>query len=158
MAKKFMLIPITLLFLSFLTMPSGVTAHIDAKGIIKERMVLMKKIGRAMKQLGAIARGKTAFDKDKISTLATAIARHGPNIPALFPKGSNSDISEASPTIWQNPKGFQMATDVMVEAAYNTASASGSMSGLKTAYRKLGKTCSGCHKQFRIKKKKVRHR
>lgn len=49
------------LILTVLTLsvnPAYVSAHSGAKGIVKERMELMKDIGKAMKQLSAMARGK----------------------------------------------------------------------------------------------------
>jgi cytochrome c556 len=134
---------------------ASVTAHGGAKGIVKERMELMKDIGKAMKSLGAMGRGKAPLDSAKIKAAAGSIARHGQKIPALFPKGSSKGVTEASPRIWKDPEGFQKSTNEMVAAARNIAGQSENAAELKAAYRRLGKTCSACHKLYRVKKKKM---
>ena len=82
-------------------------------------MELMKDIGKAMKSLGAMARGKVPLDSAKVKAAADSIAQHGQKIPALFPKGSTKGVTEAGPRIWKDPEGFQKSTNEMVDAARN---------------------------------------
>ena len=134
--------------------PAHVSAHGGAKGVVKERMEIMKSIAKDMKSVSKMARGKAPLDAEKIAKVASSIASHGERIPDLFPKGSGQGITEASPQIWTDPDGFKMSADRFIMAAQGleTAAKTNDVSAVKTAYRALGKTCSGCHKQFRIKK------
>ena len=141
------------------TVPTMVYAHGGAKGIVKERMEVMKAIGKAMKIVGTMTRGKVPLDPAKIQKAAAEIADHGLRIPAMFPKGGSHGGTEASPEIWLDPEGFQKSADGLVAAARTLAAAArtNDASAVNTAYRALGKTCGSCHKQFRIKKNKRKH-
>jgi cytochrome c556 len=147
-----------LFVLSLSVDPASVSAHSGAKGIVKERMELMKDIGKAMKSLGAMARGKAPLDSAKVKEAAGSIARHGQKIPTLFPKGSSKGVTEAGPRIWQDPEGFRKSADEMVAVARDIAGQSENAAALKATYHRLGKTCSACHKLYRVKKKKMKHR
>lgn len=135
---------------------ANLMAHGGAKGIVKERMEVMKSIGKAMKSISKMARGKAPLDADKVAASARSIARHGQRIPAMFPKGSSQGVTEASPRIWQDPEGFKQGTQQMVDAARSleAAARSDDAGNVKAAFASLGKTCGTCHKQFRIKKKR----
>lgn len=148
---------LTLFVLTLSSNPASVSAHGGAKGIVKERMELMKDIRKAMKSLGAMARDKVPLDSAKVKAAAGRIAQHGQKIPALFPKGSTKGVTEASPRIWQDFEGFRNSADEMVAVAREITGQSDNAAALKAAYRKLGKTCSACHKLYRVKKKKMKH-
>lgn len=135
----------------------GITnAHMGAHGIVKERMELMKTIGKIKKSITKMARGKAPLDSAKVASAAKEMARHGARIGTLFPNGSDGGISEASPKIWKDPVGFQKSTDSLVAAsdALLDAAQSNDPSKVKSAFRSLSRTCSGCHTDFRIKKRK----
>jgi cytochrome c556 len=149
---------LSLFVLSLSVDPASVSAHGGAKGIVKERMELMKDIGKAMKSLSAMARGKVPLDSTKVKAAAGSIALHGQKIPALFPTGSNKGVTEAGPRIWKDPEGFRKSANEMVAAARNVAETNGNSAELKVSFRRLGKTCSSCHKLYRVKKKKMKHR
>jgi cytochrome c556 len=146
----------TLVFsLALLLLTGNINAHMGAKGVVKERMEAMKSIGKAMKSMSRMARGKAPLDFATIELGARTILHHGRAIPSLFPKGSRSGVSEASPMIWQDPDSFANSAGKMVSAAHvlQTAATEKKPAAVKSAFRALGKTCSGCHKQFRIKRK-----
>lgn len=156
--------PTTLLILvtalAILAGPTNLLAHGGAKGIVKERMEAMKSIGKAMKSLGKMARGKVPLDTRKVEQAAGEIAAHGLRIPALFPMGSGHGVTEASPSIWQDPEGFKKSANDLVTSAraLMRAAQSKNASAIKTNFRLLGKTCGSCHKLFRIKKRDMKHR
>ena len=131
-------------------------AHMGAKGVVKERMELMKSIGKNMKTMSMMTRGKVSMDTATVIKSAGEIANHGARITSLFPKGSGHGVSEASPRIWEDPESFKKSTDRLVDAAraLQSAAGTGDAEAIKASFRALGKTCGGCHKQFRIKKKK----
>lgn len=131
-------------------------AHMGAKGIVKERMEVMMAIGKAMKSMSSMARGKTPMNAANVAASAGEVAAHGKRIVALFPEGSGGGVSEATPEIWQDPDGFRRSADELVSAAeaLRVAAASTDTDAIKTAFRALGKTCGGCHRKYRVKKKR----
>ena len=135
--------------------PNAVSAHDGAQGVVQERMDLMKSIGQAMKDISKMARGKAPLENAKILEAAKTIAKHGDRIPYLFPTGSVSAPSGGSPEIWRNPDSFNKRAEDLVESANSLAAAAvaNNLGKITETYRLLGKTCSGCHSQFRLKKK-----
>ena len=129
-------------------------AHMGAKGIVRERMEMMKSIAHEMKTVAAMVRGKTAFDGTRIEASAKRVAAHGTRIVAMFPKGSGGGVSEAANEIWTDPDGFRRAADDMIDAAnrLRVAAQSGEANAVKGAFGDLGKSCGGCHRDYRVKK------
>lgn len=136
---------------------TGITnAHMGANGIVKERMELMKSIGKAMKSIRKMAHGKMPLENARVAIAAKAIAHHGARIGTLFPEGSVDGVSEASLKIWDDPVGFQKSGDLLVTTANElfAAALSNDPEKVKSAFRSLSQTCRNCHTQFRIKKEK----
>ncbi len=133
-------------------------AHKGAKGIVKERMDLMKDIRKHMKIIGQMIRGKTDFNAPAAKKSAKVIAAHANHMPMMFPKGSIKGPSEAVPEIWQDwPEFKRLATDLSSAAGQIESEASLTKERAGPLYKKMAATCSGCHKIFRKKKKKRRH-
>ena len=129
-----------------------VNAHDGATGVVKERMKLMSTLGKSMKTMSAMVRGKVPHDAEKLRQAALSIADHGgPRMTALFPEGSMQAPSEARPEIWQDWKSFSALADEVRARALAVAEAGDDQR--KAAFRSLSRTCSGCHKDFRKKKK-----
>mgnify|MGYP006189648243 CR=1 FL=1 len=86
----------------------SVFAHGGATGIVKERMDFMGSLGKAMKQLTAMMRGKTEYNEDEVRKIAVKIQNHGGDaMTKLFPKDSIDGPSEALPNIWQKWDQFE---------------------------------------------------
>ena len=132
-----------------------VHAHDGAKGIVKERMLLMKLMGRSMKSLAAIAKGKAAFDEEKINILVEIIkSESGEKFLNHFPAGSAGAPSEASPAIWYEWERFVSLNRVLEKKAENvivSLSSDDPKGNFNLAFRELGGSCSACHKAFRAK-------
>jgi cytochrome c556 len=150
---KASLILIAVLLFSVFTGPATVLAHGSAKGVVKERMKSMEVMGQAMKYVSGMMAGKVGLDLDTVDLAARTIVRHGQRIPKLFPKGSDHGPSEARQTIWTDARDFKTHVDRLVDAAevLSSAAQANDISAVKLAHRAIGKTCSGCHKQFRAK-------
>lgn len=129
-----------------------VHAHSGAKGVVKQRMELMKSLGTAMKQTHALVSGKTAYDPKKVAMLADQIRQHGENIAGLFPEGSRHGPTEASAKIWQDWDKFERSATKMVTAARALAAANGDAAAAGEAFKDVGASCKGCHSAFREKK------
>ena len=132
----------------------AVFAHTGATGIVKERMEAMKAIGKAMKALGAMAKGDAAFNAARIQAASKTITGHAGDFDRLFPdtnKSRKSHVSEAAPAIWTQKPEFLALAKKLADAAAGLEgiSARGELGGQMKA---LGTTCKGCHEKFRIKK------
>ena len=92
-------------------------AHMGATGVVKQRMDMMVSMGKAMKSLNAIVRGKTAFDPGAVAAAAKQVRDHSTQMVKLFPKGSMHKLSEARPEIWTDWQGFERLASLLgVEA------------------------------------------
>ena len=131
-------------------------AHMGATGVVKERMELMKTVANANKSIRDMVGGKETLDITKVASAAKTIAEHGTRIAALFPAGTGGGVSEAAPKIWEDPDGFKARADATVKAAraLEAAAKLNDLPAVSQASRALGRTCSGCHRDYRIKKSK----
>ena len=133
------------------------SAHEGATGVVKERMDAMKAMGDNMKRMGAMVKGKQAFEIQAFVEGAAVVSEHSPHIPMLFPEGSGSGKSEALPKLWQQWDRFEkLAVDTSKEAdKLGELAASGAdEKALKRQFVMLGKSCKSCHTDYRKKKKK----
>lgn len=156
--KKAIALPVAILFsasIFALSVTNFAFSHAGAKGIVKERMDVMKDIGSQMKTMGLMARGKQAFDEKLIAKSASVIGEHAKTLNKLFPEDSTSEHSEARPIIWQDFDDFLAKAKAMENAGMAMASqASGGMAKpeFMAAFGKLAGTCKGCHTTYRQKK------
>lgn len=132
---------------------SAVQAHKGAKGIVMERMMSMKSMGDGMKTIAAMVTGKTPYDAAKTKAIAIDIKKHATGIHEQFPRGSIKGPSEALPAIWKDWDGFTGRANELAKLAdqLNGTADSGKAVALGL-FAKMGKTCSGCHQNYRKKK------
>jgi len=130
-----------------------VQAHKGAKGVVMERMMAMKSMGDGMKTIAAMVTGKAPYDASTTKTIAAEINQHAVSIPKHFPKGSIDGPSEALPSIWEDWDGFKVHADQLSKLAVQLADAAdtGKAAAL-SLFAQMGKTCSGCHQDYRQKK------
>ena len=133
-----------------------VGAHQGATGVVKERMELMKTLGDRMKSMAAMVKGKVPFDAGQMAAGAQEIQDKAPKIVHLFPEGSVQKPSEALPSIWQQWDRFSELTDRLTSEAraLSDIAVAGSKREIMVQFTKVGKTCSGCHTDFRKEQKK----
>ena len=70
---------------------------------------------------------------------------------SMFPKGSDFGDTKAKPAIWENWSKFESAVNAFVRESSKLVKVaeSGDMKALAKQFRATGKTCGGCHKNFR---------
>lgn len=127
-------------------------AHGGAKGVVKERMDLMKDMADSMKVMGAMFKGETAFDPAVVAEKASFLADHAPMIAKMTPEGSNDHPSEALPIIWQAWDDYVADADALAEEGaklVEIANNGADQAAVRAQYVKLGKTCGTCHDRFR---------
>lgn len=134
-----------------LTMPDA-PAHTGATGVVRDRMDMMKSMASAMKRIHGELRSADPASSE-IADAARKISAHGKRIAPLFPKHSGGHPSEASPRIWEEPGAFRKHASALVDAAEKLADAAtgGDRDSLTAAFRAVGATCSGCHRDYRIR-------
>jgi len=131
---------------------AGAFAHSGAKGVVKDRMDLMKDIAGQMKIVAGMIKGEAQFDAGVVSRAAMAIASHADEIPQYFPEGSLEVPSEALPDIWKDWDTFLELTDDFQEKAIalsESALSAADAAAMRPQFLELGKTCSSCHQEFR---------
>ncbi|MBK8175558.1 MAG: cytochrome c [Rhodospirillales bacterium] len=120
---------------------------------IDYRKSVMEAIGGHTSALAAIIRGNVPYTEDA-SVHAKAIAPLAKLSTHIFPEDSKTGKTEALAAIWEKPDAFKKAMDSFQEAADKLAlAADDEPKVLAAALGGLGKTCKGCHDDFREKDK-----
>lgn len=157
LARKTLLVSLcAAVLLSGLIISGFTLAHQGATGVVKERMELMKALGDHMKSMAAMVKGKVPFDAGQMAAGAQAIQDKAPKMVHLFPEGSLRKPSEALPSIWQQWDKFsELAERLTSEAGgLSDIAVAGSRREIMVQFTRVGKTCSGCHTDFRKEQKK----
>jgi len=115
----------------------------------------MKALGGHMKGIGAVAKGKAPYSA-ATPVHAQAINEIAQYMGLFFPAGSGGMETRAKPEIWSDPAGFAGKLEAMAAAtpALVAAAKTGDASAIGAAMRTVGKSCGGCHKPYRVPKKK----
>jgi cytochrome c556 len=144
--------------LAIAAFPAQIVAHEGAKGVVKERMDLMKSQKNAMKVIGDMAKGKKRFDAAKAAKAARDLATTTKKIPELFPKGSNGHPSEALDAVWAEWDRFTGdAHDAETAAQALAAAVAASGQDWKAAFQAMTDACKSCHESFRAEEKDGHH-
>ena len=138
---------VSLLLLIFV---SGTVSFADSHGIIKYRQNVMKSVSGHMGAIVDILKNGLPL-KDHIVDHARSMQQISRMTLSMFPEGSGKGRTKSKQVIWEQWSEFESAasdfereTIKLVEVAQ-----SGDMEALSKQVRTTGKTCSGCHKNFR---------
>lgn len=131
------------------------TANVQAEApedYIKYRQAMMKAIGGHTGAASQIVRGKVAPEGDLLMH-AKALAELNANITRLFPEGSDFGETKAKEEIWAQWDKFEQAAGnaEKATAAFSEAVTGGDAAQIAKAFKDVGKSCKGCHKDFRVK-------
>ena len=117
---------------------------------IPARQELMKMNGAAAKAASDMIKGTTPYDAVKAADAMKIIAANMEEFPSLFPPGSETGDTKASPKIWEDTAGFQAAAaDAAADAKAAEAAAAGGVDAFKAAFAAVGADCGGCHEAYR---------
>ena len=130
---------------------AGVQAE-EPENYIKYRQAMMKAIGGHTGAASQIVRGKVAPEGD-LQMHAKALAELSRNIPRLFPEGSDFGETKTKEAVWEQWDKFEQAAMATRDAtaAFSEAAAGGDAEKIAQAFKDVGKSCKGCHKDFREK-------
>jgi cytochrome c556 len=119
------------------------------KEAVKYRQSLYSVVGAHMGNLGAMARGKKPYDAASAQASADVLAALSAVASQGFEIESAVEGSSALPAIWEKKSEFD---GIMADFVTNTAKLAdmaGTEGGLKKAMPGVGKTCKGCHDNFK---------
>ena len=128
----------------------GTVSFADKHGIIKYRQNVMKSVSGHMGAIVDILKNGLPL-KDHIVDHALSMQQISRMTLSMFPEGSGKGRTKSKQEIWEQWSEFESAASdferesiKLVEVAQ-----SGDMEALSKQVRATGKTCSGCHRNFR---------
>ena len=128
----------------------GTVSFADSHGIIKYRQNVMKSVSGHMGEIVDILKNGLPL-KDHIVDHALSMQQISRMTLSMFPEGSGKGRTKSKQVIWEKWSEFESAASdferesiKLVEVAQ-----SGDMEALSKQVRTTGKTCSGCHRNFR---------
>ena len=131
---------------------AAVMAQAKPDVVVKQRQAGMTMVGKYWGPIAGMASGKTPYN-------AETVARNAPILEVLsklpwdgFTEATKGEKSKALPTVWTDNAKFKTAGDRMQSAIAQLSKVSKSDEAtVKAALADVGKTCGGCHEDFREK-------
>ena len=121
---------------------------------IKYRKSVMFLILQHFKPMGAVVKGKAAYDKEAFSINADAVAKLAtlPFEAALVPGSDKGDTTMTS-AAFDKPGQFKKALESFKSETSRLAGSAntGDINTIKAQFGKVAQNCGACHKQFRKK-------
>ena len=117
---------------------------------VEYRKHTMHAVGGHMQALVAIAKGEVDH-KDHLPVHVASLAALSGIAPDLFGADSRGGDTDALPKIWDEPEAFKKALDAFRTAAQDLDAIvkSGNMTNFGAGLGALGKSCKGCHDDFK---------
>ncbi len=117
------------------------------------RQSVFSLLGANMGPLGAMAKGKMAFDAKAVEKHATRINQ----LSLMIDDHTKTDTSkfevktEALNEMWTDRSSFEKRTNdlTLASLALKNVAATGDEMNIKKAIGRVGKTCGGCHDDFK---------
>ena len=147
MRKRIILTAVSMLLLVFFCV---ISSFADSHGIIKYRQNVMKSTSGHMGAIVDILKTRLPLETHIVDH-ARSMLQISRMILSMFPEGSGKGRTKSKQAIWENWSEFESAaSDFEQESAkLSKVAESGDMEALAKQVRATGKTCSGCHRNFR---------
>ena len=132
----------------------GVTAAAaqSCQDVITKRQNLMKASGAAGKTASEMIRGTTPFDLTKAQQVLAAFANDASHMPTMFPDCSKTgDHTTAAPAIWDKPDDFKAMVQKFTADVKAAQQDTKDLDTFKASIQNIGKDCSSCHQNFRVR-------
>jgi len=140
-----------------LALSSGytLTAFSQAKPdvLVKQRQAAMTLQGKYFGPMAGMAQGKVPYRADVVAFNASLLDALSRMPWDGFPESTKDVKSAALPAIWSEAAKFKQAQDSFVDAVQGLVKASkgSDEAATKAAIGAVGKSCGGCHQNFRQK-------
>jgi cytochrome c556 len=141
-----------LLSVATLLAAGSAAAQPTATDAVEFRQAVMNVYAWNVNRMRDMVRGDVPFDAAAFQSHAADLAAAANmDVAKGFPEDSITDESDARDEIWLNWDGFLTARDAMKDAAGKLAeaAASGDEAAMKEQFGAVGRTCKGCHDDFR---------
>ena len=147
MRKRIIMTTISMLVLIFFYRES---TFADSQGIIKYRQNVMKSTAGHMGAIVDILKNRLPLETHIVDH-ARSMLQISRMILSIFPEGSGKGRTKSKQAIWKNWSEFESAANNFEResAKLSEVAESGNMEALAKQVRSTGKTCSGCHRNFR---------
>ena len=128
----------------------GSLSFADSHGIIKYRQNVMKSTAGHMGAIVDILKNRLPL-KAHVVDHARSMLQNSRMTLSMFPKGSGKGRTKAKLAIWENWSKFESAVQDFERESAKLAKVaeSGDVEALAKQVRATGKTCGGCHRNFR---------
>ena len=125
-------------------------AFSDSAGIIKYRQNMMKATAGHMGTISGILKNNLPY-KNHIIDHAYSLMVLSKMTIKIFPEGTDEGRTRAKKTIWKNWPKFEKSSQKFVDESTRLfeVAKDGDIKKIALQIRKTGKTCSGCHRNFR---------
>ena len=122
--------------------------------VVQYRHVQMEIAAKHMKSTTAIVKGKIERKQD-LAAHAAGLQAVAATFGELFPEGTGPDKvkdTEARAEVWSKRSEFDTAVKAFQDAtkAFADAAAKGEDEAIMAAFGKVGKSCKGCHDNFKV--------
>ncbi|MBI2313069.1 MAG: cytochrome c [Betaproteobacteria bacterium] len=129
---------------------------------IRARQAIMRVVALNFGPMGKMGAGEIPFNRDAFAAYATRLeAVVTMNPQNFFVPGTDQPVAgakianftDARPEIWQSPEKFKSAMEKMQQEVGKLARAArtGDEKTMKVQAGEVGKTCKGCHDDYRSK-------
>lgn len=156
--KKALLATVGLNALGLVSTAAVADGHLE--NAVKARQGFMQVVAFNLGPLGAMAKGEMDYDAKAASTYAANLETLSKmNTGAMWPAGSDNaalgeDKTRALPAAWAaDSKVMEKHSDWAKASAQLAAVAGDGLDALKGAIGDVGKSCGGCHDNYRAEKK-----
>lgn len=138
--------------LAGLAVALGATA-VFAQDVIAQRRDIMKGVGGATRDPGAMLKGEQPFDLAKVQRSLAVYQDSAKTMLSLYPANSKTGgDTSAAPKIWEDPAGFKAAFDKFAADSAAAAAAIKDEASFKANFPNVLKNCGSCHESYRVKK------
>lgn len=121
-----------------------------AEDAIKYRQAVFTAFRWHFGAMGAMVRGKVDYDAEQFTHHATQFAALTRMPKEGFIEGSDFGDTEAKAELWENMNDVSARFDkLIVDADALLAASGGSLDDVKGAFGAVGKSCKGCHDNYR---------
>jgi cytochrome c556 len=129
----------------------GIGLAFAQSSVIKDRQQIMKGNGDAVKLVTDMLKGEKPYDATGAGTAMKSIHDNISKFVTLFPEGTDKgEKTRALPAIWKNKKDFEdWGKQLQEDTQKAQGAAAGGADAMKTAMADVGKTCKGCHDDYR---------
>ena len=147
MGKRIILTAVSMLLFIFFY---GTSTFADSHGIIKYRQNVMKSAAGHMGAIVGILKNRLPLEAHIVDH-ARSLIKISRMTLSIFPEGSGKGRTKSKQAIWDNWSEFESAAKNFEResAKLSKVAESGDMEALARQVRATGKTCSGCHRNFR---------